>query len=149
MTKKVIGLLTLIALVTVLSGYLSSLTSSAYDNEQLIATSNDDYTATEKTGGVEDHSAFYDYEDFNGVDTVFTIEGNQTVNITVYQNVTAGRLKVVLVDPYENVKLLNETTEINAVQGYYKVKIVGDYASGLVSINIEAVSDTYYPSFIK
>ena len=149
MTKKLIGLLTLILLVTVLSGYLSSLSNSVYDNDQKMIQVDDRYTAVKKTGGVEDRGAFYDYEDFNGVDTVFTIQGNQTVSITVYKNVSEGRLKVVLVDPYENVRELDETTVFSGIPGNYKVKIVGDHASGLVSIDIEAVTDTYYPNFIK
>jgi hypothetical protein len=115
-----------------------------YDNDNKILKLDDYKTYESIEGGVEENNAYISFKDYDGIDTLFVFSGSQTVTITVYDYVTDGRFKVVLIDPYNNVKELKETTRVEAIEGQYKVKVVGDHASGAVSINLE-LQVSFYP----
>src|SRR5690606_12586370 len=81
-----------------------------YDNENKILKLDDYKTYESISGGVEDNNAYISFKEYDGIDTLFTFSGTDSVTITVYEYVTDGRFKVVLIDPYNNIKELRETT---------------------------------------
>ncbi len=107
------------------------------DDNQAIIAPEDSYTFVERAGSIDDQSAFIQFKGFEGSQTLLQFTGHDTRSITVSQHVTEGRFMVVLIDPYDVVTLLRETTDIQLSQGIYRIKIVGEGASGTVSINIQ------------
>ena len=120
--------------------------SNIYDNNSKILNLDDYKTYESIEGGVEENNAFISFKEYDGIDTLFVFSGNQTVSITVCDYVTHGRFKVVLIDPYHNIKELRETTRLETIDGQYKIKLIGDHASGTVSINVESqMMVSFYP----
>ncbi|MDO9628684.1 MAG: hypothetical protein Q7I99_02185 [Acholeplasmataceae bacterium] len=136
----------LFALITLLTACSLSDNKNAYDNYNKIINTTSEKTYETYVGGVEDNSALLRFERFEGIDTLFVFSGEESVTITVYENIKDGRFKVVLIDPYDQVVELHETITLSCIEGQYKVKLVGDGATGTVSINVSSnVSVSFYP----
>ncbi|MBU1144099.1 MAG: hypothetical protein KKH92_10730 [Firmicutes bacterium] len=141
--KIVIVIVTLVALLTACT--LTEKTDD-YNNYNKIVKTTTDVTYDAYDGGVEDNNALLRFEGFEGIDTLFVFTGEESITITVYENVQVGKFKVVLVDPFNQVIELHQTTTLSCVEGQYRIKVVGEEATGTISINVSSqVSVSFYP----
>lgn len=136
----------IVAFVSLLTACTLTEKTDDYNNYNKIVKTTTDITYDTYDGGVEDNNALLRFEGLEGIDTLFVFTGEETVTITVYENVHDGKFKVVLVDPYNQVIELHQSTTLSCVEGQYKVKIVGENASGTISVSLTShVSVSFYP----
>jgi len=112
-----------------------------YDNDEQIAAEGDTYTYEDRLGTVETHKINLEFRGFYGTETVFsyTVPEDIVVNvdINVSKTVDKGRFKVVLIDPENNITELDESQNIDMIEGEYRIKLVGEHAFGTVDINVD------------
>lgn len=146
MKKTLTIMFSMLVFLVLLTACTIQQNQNIYDNQNKILMLDDYKTYEALEGGVEENNAYISFKAYDGIDTLFVFSGSQTVTITVYEYVTDGRFKIVLIDPYNNIRELRETTRVETVEGQYKIKVVGDHASGTVSINVNSqVAVSFYP----
>ncbi len=146
MTKNLKITIALFAITLFLTACSLGNNNSVYDSNNKIVNLTDEKTYEVYDGGVEDENALLRFEGFKGIDTLFVFSGEESVTITVYQNVLEGKFKVVLIDPYDQVIELHETVTLSCLEGQYRVKVVGEDASGTISVSVTSqVSVSFYP----
>lgn len=135
---KLIKILTLFTVILVLQACdMTGDASPGFNNKDAIIAPEDSNTFVERVGSIDDQSALIHFKGFEGNETLLQFAGQDALSITVSQHVTEGRFMVVLIDPYDVITLLQETTDIQLSQGVYRIKIIGEGASGTVSISIQ------------
>jgi hypothetical protein len=148
MTKSLKIVIVIVALVTFLTACTLTEKIDDYNNYNKIVQTTTDVTYEAYDGGVEDNNALLRFKGFEGIDTLFVFTAEESVTISVYENVQNGKFKVVLVDPYNQVIELHQTTTLSCVEGQYKVKVVGEGATGTISISFTSHdSVSFYPAF--
>ncbi len=148
MTRNLKIAIILFALTLLLTACSLGSSSNTYDNYNKIISTLDEKTYEVYDDYVEDENALLRFKDFKGIDTLFIFQGEESITITVYQNVSGGRFKVVLIDPYDQVIELHETVTLSCLEGQYRVKIVGEDASGTISVSVSShVSVSFYPAY--
>jgi hypothetical protein len=106
------------------------------NKDQIISeTDHFQYETYEKSTNCDD--AFLRFQAFNGTDTLLKFYGGTEVTLTVSKSLTNGQVVFVLIDPYDQMTLLNETTTLHANQGQYRIKVIGEHATGMVSIQVQ------------
>jgi hypothetical protein len=95
------------------------------------------YESYEKSVNCDD--AFLRFQTFNGTDTILKFYGGNQVTFTVSKSLNQGNVVFVLIDPFDQITVLNETTTITANQGQYRIKVIGEHASGIISIQMTVV----------
>ncbi len=132
--KKIFAVLMMSLFVLTGCVYVSD-NKMIYDNQEKIVAEGDTYTYIDRLGDVFDDSAALEVKGFYGTDTIFTFENKQELSITVIQVVTKGRFKVVLIDPQDEITILNGTSTIVLSPGKYRIKLVGENAYATIDIN--------------
>jgi len=146
MTRNLKIIIALIAIASILTACTFSNNKEDYNNYNKIVRTTTDLTYETYDGGVEENNAMLRFKGFEGIDTLFVFSGEESVTITVYENVIEGKFKVVLVDPYNQVIELHQTTTLSCVEGQYRLKLVGEDASGTLSVSVTShVSISFYP----
>ena len=146
MTRNLKIAITLFVLTLFLTACSLGNNNNVYDNNNKIINLTDEKTYEVYDGGVENENALLRFKDFEGIDTLFVFSGEESVTITVYENVLEGKFKVVLIDPYDQVVELHETVTLSCLEGQYRVKVVGEGASGTISVSVTShVSVSFYP----
>lgn len=103
-----------------------------YEDEDFIVQQGDSYSYLTCLGNLSD----LEIRGYSGTQTIFAYNGVSTLETSVSYQINMGKIKVVLIDPN------NEITELNGEQifslsgGLYRIKIIGDNAYGNLSINI-------------
>jgi hypothetical protein len=146
MTRNLKIVIALVAIASILTACTLNKNIEDYNNYNKIVQTTTDITYETYDGGVEDNNAMLRFKGFEGIDTLFVFSGEETVTITVYENVVEGKFKVVLVDPYNQVIELHQTTTLSCVEGQYRLKLVGEDATGTISVSVTShVSVSFYP----
>jgi len=108
-----------------------------YDDNEKIVTEGDTYTFIDRIGDVLEDEASLEVKGFYGTETIYTFENIEEITITITQDVNKGRFKVVLINPQNEITVLNGTSTITMSDGKYRIKIVGENAFATIDITIE------------
>ena len=107
-----------------------------YDDNEKIVTEGDAYTYIDRIGDVLENEASLKVKGFYGTETIYTFENIEEITITITQDVHKGRFKVVLINPQNEITILNCTSTITMSDGKYRIKIVGENAFATIDIAI-------------
>jgi len=130
----VIGLVSLF----ILSGCVYGIDSKKiYDDQEKIVAEGDTYTYIDRIGDVLEDESSLEVKGFYGTETIYTFENVEEITITITQNVNKGRFKVVLINPQDEITILNGTSTITMSDGKYRIKLVGENAFATVDIVID------------
>jgi hypothetical protein len=105
-------------------------------NKQQLVADTDQYVYESYEKSINSDDAFLRFQTFNGTDTILKFNGGCQVTLIVSKSVNEGNVVFVLIDPYDQMTVLSETTTISASQGQYRIKVIGDHASGMISIQM-------------
>ena len=108
-----------------------------FDDNKKIVEEGDMYTYIDRIGEVLDDGASLEVKGFYGTDTIYTFDSIEELSITVTQVVQKGKFKVVLINPENEIIILNGTTSITLSVGKYRIKLVGENAYATLDINID------------
>ncbi len=126
-------------LVTLLLGCTNvAIQKNVFDKEDEIIKQGDSYSYYSRLGTVSENTANLNFKNFYGAETIFTIEDVEILNIEISYEVSKGRFKVVLIDPNDEITIINESIVINLLEGMYRIKIVGDDATGNIDMTISS-----------
>lgn len=143
--KKVLGYMVLmLGLVTVLAACtMGNQPKTLYNTSKIIATNHElSYKGMTKETSLNEVMVCFD--ELTGIDTLFIYEGSEFTSITIYKNIEDGDLRVVVVDPFDNIIEVNEKVVINTVDGYYRVKFIGENVSGKVCVSVESATNIHF-----
>ncbi len=133
-------LLTLSVMMLLVLGLLTACTlndnQNVYYNSGRILNTTRELEYTEFNESITEGQAYLTFQELSGIDTLFIFTAEEFASITVFQCIDGGQAKVVLIDPYDRIIELKETTVINMTEGYYKIKVVGNDACGMIAISI-------------
>jgi len=104
-----------------------------YEDEDFIVQEGDSYSYLTCLGDLSD----MDVRQYSGTQTIFAYNGVSTLNTSVYYDINMGRLKVVLIDPNNEIIELNGEQTFSLLGGLYRIKLIGDNAYGSISVNLE------------
>jgi hypothetical protein len=133
-----------VKLFVIFAALLTALTACSfkeanpYDNQQTIVNTVNNATYEALTQDIDEGQALLGFDQLSGVETLFVFQGSQEVTITVYEKLESGKAKIVLVDPYDRVIEVYETTTFHTAGGRYELKVVGDEACGRISVSVSA-----------
>lgn len=144
--KKVALLLTILTILLGCTNY-KKLQDSAFSNDEIIVKDGDSYSYFIKTSSKANKSINeynFSFKKFSGTDTLYIIKTKESTELALNINLIneAGDLKLVLIDPANNVSTIAIGTQnfkrsylLN--KGEYRLKLVGSNASGEIMLSIE------------
>ena len=131
----------LIILATMLVGCnLAPSSKDIYDKDDQIVLQGDSYTYKVRVGNIFDHQADIEFKNFTGAETIFKINQGSILKVDLSKEISSGRFKVVLIDDENEITELEDEMEIELTNLIYRIKIVGDNASGKFDLTLNITS---------
>jgi hypothetical protein len=78
------------------------------------------------------------FESFNGTMTLYEIDANMPITLTVSSPRGQNNFKVVLVDLYDRVVYIDQNNEVTLSEGIYRLRLVGENATGSVFVSLDS-----------
>ncbi len=78
------------------------------------------------------------FESFNGTMTLYEINANEPMSLTVSSPRGQSNFKVVLVDRYDRIVVVDQNNEVTLSEGTYRLRLVGENATGSVFVSIDS-----------
>ena len=107
-----------------------------YDNVEEIAKQGDSYTYQSRVGNIIGHHATITFKGFSGADTIIQLNQVKTYRVVCETTLQRGRFKVVLITPTLEVIELEDEMEIEIDESGYRIKLVGENATGTIDFNL-------------
>lgn len=136
--KKHFLLLNLFLVVLLFGCSTVAIQRDLFDKDDEIVKQGDSYTYQSRLGTVTENTANLSFKSFSGAETIFTFEDLQILNIELSFEVSKGRFKVVLIDPNDEITIIDDSVVINLLEGEYRIKIVGEDATGNIDMTISS-----------
>ncbi len=136
--KKHFILLNLFLLVLLFGCSNVAIQKNVFDKDDEIIKQGDSYSYYSRLGTVSENTVNLSFKNFYGAETIFTIQDLEILNIEISYEVSKGRFKVVLIDPNDEITIIDESAVINLLEGEYRMKIVGDDATGNIDMTISS-----------
>lgn len=144
MTKLLGYMVFMLGLVTLLTACtLSNQPKTLYNTTKIINTAHE-LSYNDMTKDTSENEVMVCFDELTGIDTLFIYEGSEFTSITIYKNIEAGDVKVVVIDPFDNIIEVNEKVVINTVEGYYKVKLVGEEVTGKICVSVQSATNIHF-----
>lgn len=114
--------------------YIAIDSKGAYFNDdEFIVSAGDSHSYFKKTGEIND----LEFTNFSGTETVYSTDEAKTITLTINTDINKGEFKVVFINPENEISILTSGEYTYTLDGgLYRIKIVGNKASGSYQLNI-------------
>lgn len=104
-----------------------------YDDEFIVG-SGDSHSYFKRSGDIYD----LEFTNFSGTETVFSTDEAKTITLTINTDINKGEFKVVFINPENEISILTSGEYTYTLDGgLYRIKIVGNKATGSYQLDIE------------
>lgn len=138
--KKILLSMLLILSILLVGCNIAPSSKDIYDKNDQIALQGDSFTYKVRIANVFDQQADIEFKNFTGAETLFKIRSGNLLKVDLSKEISSGRFKVVLIDDENEIIELEDEMEVELTNLIYRIKIVGDDASGKFELTLNITS---------